>query len=55
MISAASQKAIEDAGLSFILGARIPDVPYVVAEWRSEHPGRAIREARRPAGAAIRN
>jgi Transposase DDE domain len=42
MISAANQKAIEDAGLSFILGARIPDVPYVVAEWRSEHPGRDI-------------
>ena len=42
MISAANQKAIEDAGLSFILGARIPDVPYVVAEWRREHPGQDI-------------
>ena len=30
MVSAGNQKAIEDAGLSFILGARIPDVPYVV-------------------------
>jgi hypothetical protein len=38
MISAGNQKAIEDAGLSFILGARIPGVPFVVAEWRSEHP-----------------
>jgi hypothetical protein len=38
MISAANQRAIEEAGLSFILGARIPDVPYVVAEWRSNHP-----------------
>jgi hypothetical protein len=38
MISAGNQRAIEDAGLSFILGARIPDVPYVVAEWRSDHP-----------------
>jgi hypothetical protein len=27
MISAGNQKAIEDAGLSFILGARIPDIP----------------------------
>jgi hypothetical protein len=42
MISAANQKAIEDAGLSFILGARIPDVPFVVAEWRREHPGQTI-------------
>ncbi|ROO63410.1 DDE family transposase [Micromonospora sp. Llam0] len=38
MISAANQRAIEDAGLSFILGARIADVPYAVAEWRREHP-----------------
>jgi hypothetical protein len=42
MISAANQKAIEDAGLSFVLGARIPDIPYVVAEWRREHPGQDI-------------
>ena len=27
MVTAANQKAIENAGLSFILGARIPDVP----------------------------
>jgi hypothetical protein len=42
MISEANQKAIEAAGLSFILGARIPDVPYVVAQWRREHPGQDI-------------
>jgi hypothetical protein len=42
MISAANQKAIEDAGLSFILGARIGEVPYVVDTWRREHPGQAI-------------
>jgi hypothetical protein len=42
MISAANQKAIEDAGLSFILGARIPDVPFVVAQWRREHPDQDI-------------
>jgi hypothetical protein len=44
MISAANQKAIEDAGLSFILGARLPDIPYVVAEWRREHPGQDIED-----------
>jgi hypothetical protein len=42
MISEANQKAIEAAGLSFILGMKIPDVPYVVAQWQREHPGEAI-------------
>ena len=30
MISEANQRAIEAAGLSFILGMKIPDVPYIV-------------------------
>jgi hypothetical protein len=42
MVSAGNQKAIEDVGLSFILGARIPDVSYAVARWRREHPGQEI-------------
>lgn len=42
MVSAANQKAIEEAGLSFILGARIPEVPYVVATWREAHPDQDI-------------
>jgi hypothetical protein len=42
MISEANQKAIEAAGLSFILGMKVPDVPYVVGEWRREHPGQDI-------------
>src|SRR5579862_7294509 len=42
MISEANQKAIEAAGLSFILGMKIPDVPYQVAQWRREHPGQEI-------------
>ena len=42
MISEASQHAIEDAGLSFILGTRIPEEPYVVRQWRREHPGQDI-------------
>jgi DDE family transposase len=42
MISEANQKAIEAAGLSFILGIKIPDVPYQVAQWRREHPGEDI-------------
>ena len=34
MISEANQKAIFAAGLSFILGTRIPYVPQVIGEWR---------------------
>jgi len=42
MISDANQKAIEAAGLSFILGMKIPDVPYAVDKWRKEHPGEDV-------------
>jgi len=42
MISEANQEAIEAAGLSFILGMKIPDVPYQVGQWRREHPGEEI-------------
>jgi transposase len=39
MISEKNQKDIEEAGLSFILGARIPFLPYAVRQWKNEHPG----------------
>ena len=39
MISAANQKGIEAAGLSFILAVKIPDVPHAVNKWRQAHPG----------------
>lgn len=42
MVSEANMRAIEAEGLSFILGARIPRVPYVIDRWRTEHPGEAI-------------
>ena len=42
MVSEANQKEIEAAGLSFIFGMRIPRIPYVVAQWRREHPGEQI-------------
>jgi hypothetical protein len=42
MVSEANQKEIEAAGLSFILGMKFPRVPYVVARWRREHPGKEI-------------
>ena len=42
MISEANQVALQAAGLSFILGTRIPYLPDVVREWRDKHPGEAI-------------
>jgi hypothetical protein len=42
MVSEANQHAIEAAGLSFILGAKIPDIPYQVTKWRTAHPGQPI-------------
>jgi hypothetical protein len=37
MISEANQIAVQAAGLSFILGTRIPFLPDVVREWRDKH------------------
>ena len=42
MISEANQIALEAAGLSFILGTRIPFLPDVIREWRTTHPDKAI-------------
>ena len=42
MISKSNQEAIEDAGLSFILGARVGHVPYPVQQWRTQHPGEPL-------------
>ena len=43
MISAANQRAIEQAALSFILGARITEIPLRVAKWRKDHLVRTPR------------
>jgi len=42
MVSEANRNAIEDEKLSFIIGAKMPEVPYVVSAWRKAHPGQAI-------------
>jgi len=44
MISEANQVALQAAGLSYILGARIPFLPDVVREWRDKHPDDAIAD-----------
>jgi hypothetical protein len=42
MISDKNIKDIEAAGLSFILGMKIPEVPDVISEWQREHPGEPV-------------
>jgi len=38
MLSEANCKDIEDAGWWFIVGGKLPEVPYQIAQWRREHP-----------------
>lgn len=42
MISEANQVALQAAGLSFVLGTRIPRLPDVVREWRDKHPDQTV-------------
>jgi hypothetical protein len=42
MVSASNKAAIEAAGCSFILAAKIPEVPHVVTAWRTAHPDAQI-------------
>jgi hypothetical protein len=55
MVSEANRTAIEVAGMSFILSAKIADIPYPVGKWRRDHPGAEIPDGQvftqpRPAG-----
>jgi hypothetical protein len=42
MISEANQIALHAAGLTYVLGSKIPQLPSVVTEWQKKHPGRDI-------------
>ena len=42
MLSEANRNAVEAAGLSFILGAKIAQIPYVIDEWHRQHPGEQV-------------
>jgi len=60
MISEANWKAIEAEGLSFILGQKMPFLPYCVIQWRAEHPDTEctdgqVWEAREPVGTGKKN
>ncbi len=38
MMSEANLKDIEDAGWSFIIAGKLPDIPYQVKKWHTDHP-----------------
>ena len=44
MISAGNQLGLEQGGLSFILGTRIPELPYAVRRWQKAHPGQEFTD-----------
>ncbi|MDZ4250235.1 MAG: IS1634 family transposase [Candidatus Nanopelagicales bacterium] len=46
MVSQANQAAIEDAGLSYVIGARIPEIPHAVQRWRRDHPDEEIPDGK---------
>ena len=39
MISDGNLKALAGAGLSYIIGQKLPQVPHAITQWRREHPG----------------
>ena len=40
MLSEANLKDIEDAGWTFIVGGKLPDIPYALKQWRQDNPDR---------------
>jgi hypothetical protein len=55
----ANRRAVEDAGLSFILGMKVPEVPYQIDKWHREHPDAARhrgedQRVQRPPPAGVR-
>ena len=60
MISEANWKAIEAEGFSFILGQRLPHLPYVIEKWQRDNPGTDYEDgqvwaAREPVGTGKHN
>ena len=39
MLSEANLKDIEDAGWTFIVGGKLPDIPYAINQWMQDNPG----------------
>jgi hypothetical protein len=38
MMSEANLAEVEDAGWSFVIGGKLPEVPYVISQWRQANP-----------------
>ena len=38
MMSEQNLKDVEDAGWTFIVGGKLPEVPYQISQWRTKHP-----------------
>ena len=38
MMSEANLADIEDAGWNFVVGGKLPEVPYAISQWRRDHP-----------------
>ncbi len=61
MLSDGNLRALSGAGLRFIVGQKIPEVPYIVREWLKTHSGQQPPDgltltqpwSRGPAGAAV--
>jgi hypothetical protein len=39
MLSLQNRNQILDAGLSYIIGQKVPEMPHVIQQWQQEHPG----------------
>jgi hypothetical protein len=46
MVSEKNMRGLQDAGLGFIVGQRIPSEPFLVADWRRKHPGGQIPDGK---------
>jgi hypothetical protein len=60
MISESNWKAIEAEGFSFVLGAKMPHLPYVIDKWRTDHPEQEYEDGqvwvtREPVGTGKKN
>jgi len=44
MLSHENRTRIVDAGLSYIIGQKVPEMPYIVEKWRQQHPGQPVED-----------
>lgn len=44
MLSHENRTKLVDAGLSYIIGQKVPEMPYVIQKWIDEHPDQPIKD-----------